>query len=527
NDICGQTFAGLWLPTPPGLLEVLRNRVCDNHPYGVLIDQARQLRFASNLILGNSTGLWLWQGSAWNSPLNAAVYNNAVVGNRDYGVRLTAWRSGAGVQVLNNIVAFNAGKGLLVQGRPFQGVLAYNDFFQNAGGAVAGLAADPIGRQGNIAADPRFLDHNGALSGNYHLAPGSPCLHAGSPAPAFRNADGSRNTMGLYGGPERRPALGWATTWKGLALLYVDHGRGDVLLCHTNARGSICRANPFNGGAWVVANHYRPLEGSSIVAVDSQGRELQRFPGFTECLDIWQSVELSVDPRDGSCWVADTRDAFRHGGPGRLAKLTLDGRIAVDLEIPGLTDVEVARPDGLVAASAGESHAFVHFFTPDGTPVASADAGEGMAIGVAVNPPGGNLLLACDSHWAWLSLDDPGVVLQQAPARLGPRTSSVTVDPNSGRILMTAFAEEDTQLSLFAPDGVVLRNSNLQGRNCSPSLTSACDVDPRDSFFIGSCYLWGEEERRWLEGIAFLDPELVEPVSRLDGPCSSVSLLRP
>jgi hypothetical protein len=38
-------------------------------------------------------------------------------------------------------------------------------------------------------------------AGRFSLSPYSPCRNAGDPAPKFNNADGSRNDMGIYGGP--------------------------------------------------------------------------------------------------------------------------------------------------------------------------------------------------------------------------------------------------------------------------------------------------------------------------------------
>ena len=56
-----------------------------------------------------------------------------------------------------------------------------------------------------------FVNH---FLGDFHLRPGSPCIHAGDPAPVYNNRDGSRNDLGAYGGPF---ALGAAPV-KGSAL---------------------------------------------------------------------------------------------------------------------------------------------------------------------------------------------------------------------------------------------------------------------------------------------------------------------
>ncbi|MBI5501067.1 MAG: right-handed parallel beta-helix repeat-containing protein [Deltaproteobacteria bacterium] len=57
---------------------------------------------------------------------------------------------------------------------------------------------EDAGHPGNIEADPRFLDPG---SGDYRLGPDSPCIDAGVPEDAFRDADGSPNDMGAFGGP--------------------------------------------------------------------------------------------------------------------------------------------------------------------------------------------------------------------------------------------------------------------------------------------------------------------------------------
>ncbi|MDP6999859.1 MAG: right-handed parallel beta-helix repeat-containing protein, partial [Candidatus Poribacteria bacterium] len=51
---------------------------------------------------------------------------------------------------------------------------------------------------GNVDVDPKFVDDE---SGDYRLGSGSPCIDAGSPGPPHKDADGSRNDMGIYGGP--------------------------------------------------------------------------------------------------------------------------------------------------------------------------------------------------------------------------------------------------------------------------------------------------------------------------------------
>jgi hypothetical protein len=59
----------------------------------------------------------------------------------------------------------------------------------------------------NIDSDPLFMnsgywEEDVWVTGDYQLAEGSPCIDAGDPAPEYDDPDGSRNDMGVYGGPD-------------------------------------------------------------------------------------------------------------------------------------------------------------------------------------------------------------------------------------------------------------------------------------------------------------------------------------
>lgn len=64
---------------------------------------------------------------------------------------------------------------------------------------------DRLGVDGNVSADPMFTDEEG---GDYTLAPRSPLVDAGTTDEAQADVDGSRNDMGIYGGP-RSIGGGW------------------------------------------------------------------------------------------------------------------------------------------------------------------------------------------------------------------------------------------------------------------------------------------------------------------------------
>ncbi|MFP4163582.1 MAG: right-handed parallel beta-helix repeat-containing protein [Chitinispirillaceae bacterium] len=180
------------------------------------------------------------------------IQNNLVVGNFAAGVRVEHCNP----EVSNNIIVFNNNLGLWCDNIS-RVEFTHNCVFGNSDGDFfdcdpeLGILAkendngDSTDRYGNIHMDPVFsgspaetrakeLDvnqptdkkkvkdpeliqivHSGKKStspgkevgrsdfeGRYSLSKYSPCLHAGAPSKKFRNADGSRNTMGITGGPK-------------------------------------------------------------------------------------------------------------------------------------------------------------------------------------------------------------------------------------------------------------------------------------------------------------------------------------
>lgn len=79
----------------------------------------------------------------------------------------------------------------------------YNDFFGLVAEGCDGTRYS--GTEGNIAADPQFTD---APGGDYSTAASSPLVDAGLEDEAYDDPDGTRNDIGLYGGP-RSVGGGW------------------------------------------------------------------------------------------------------------------------------------------------------------------------------------------------------------------------------------------------------------------------------------------------------------------------------
>ena len=192
---------------------------------GVYVDPNSAIDFRQGFIIDNSAtdgaGLLLDQGSlsltnvaaSWNNALedggallaiDGMLYATNVtlggdVAGNGGGMYLSGTASG---QMTNSIVYAETGNGIMVDGSAtFIGT--YNDVYDNAPSNYAGTT-DVTGSNGNISTSPMFTsftNDGNAYNDDWTLALGSPCIDAGDPAGNHEDADGSRNDMGAFGGP--------------------------------------------------------------------------------------------------------------------------------------------------------------------------------------------------------------------------------------------------------------------------------------------------------------------------------------
>ena len=143
--------------------------------------------FYNNLSSNQGGAIYAHTGS---SP---TIINCTIVGNwspMGGGIRL--WESGLALE--NTIIAFSdQGEAINVYGEG-EIVISYSDLYGNAGGDWTGPIEDQAGINGNMAADPLFVDTTAA---EYHLQADSPCIDAGNPDSPY-DPDGTIADIGAY-----------------------------------------------------------------------------------------------------------------------------------------------------------------------------------------------------------------------------------------------------------------------------------------------------------------------------------------
>ena len=145
-----------------------------------------------------------------------SILNSAVRDGRDYYAENQAiWVAGAASLFAMNSVIFNYG-GYAASGRAFRLAGSANNYISsNIGYSIdIEFVYGPFANnsvtynlsqtgegggvllQNRVNADPAFLDTT-----DFVLGPTSPARNAGDPDPRFNDIDGTRNDMGIYGGP--------------------------------------------------------------------------------------------------------------------------------------------------------------------------------------------------------------------------------------------------------------------------------------------------------------------------------------
>jgi parallel beta-helix repeat protein len=146
---------------------------------GISLGNATDALIANNVIFGNSASRG--GGIFWLGPNAQPVVNNTIADNTA-GSGSAVFADGFDVanRLTNNVLSGSGSQAVLECGDfndPNPPLIVYNDVFNaSSGPRYGGICTDQTGQNGNISADPLFVD---PAAGNYHLQVGSPAVDAG------------------------------------------------------------------------------------------------------------------------------------------------------------------------------------------------------------------------------------------------------------------------------------------------------------------------------------------------------------
>lgn len=145
---------------------------------GIYMVNLSDALIAGNLIAGNSAGCG--GGVYWLVPFGARgplLVNNTIADNSGAGIFADGFDAQA--LLVNNLIVASATQTALYCGN-FNDlnppIIRFNDVWSPSGGAYGGICTDQTGLNGNLSADPLFVNPGG---GNYHIRAGSPAIDAG------------------------------------------------------------------------------------------------------------------------------------------------------------------------------------------------------------------------------------------------------------------------------------------------------------------------------------------------------------
>jgi hypothetical protein len=148
--------------------------------HGIYVSNARDV--VQNNIVANVQSYGI---HCWHAATDGTIANNLVFGANAGGIIVGQGDNGSTPQgadnfvVTNNIVVHNQGYGILEEGLTG----THNRYLNNlVSGNRSGAFALQNGNedQATVVADPGFVNYRSDGTGDYHLAPGSPCIDAGT-----------------------------------------------------------------------------------------------------------------------------------------------------------------------------------------------------------------------------------------------------------------------------------------------------------------------------------------------------------
>lgn len=201
---------------------IVRNSIIENNNIGVYCMNGGSLRIYNNIVTRNFTAGIKAESS------NPSIFNNIIVQNRNIGL----WCDGVSKTTVEYNCFSGNNDGNFLNCDPELGIISEVNKNKDSTDKAYNLFSDPIfsgspAERKAIELDPNTPTKKSEIidtalakviydtlsdtvtaqqyrsaSHRYSLSEYSPCINAGNPGSKFENEDGSKNTMGIQGGPE-------------------------------------------------------------------------------------------------------------------------------------------------------------------------------------------------------------------------------------------------------------------------------------------------------------------------------------
>lgn len=184
--ITGSNDNGIYSPNNGGgTCRVFNCIITTNLDDGILFENHSVYIYNSIFAYNGQSGIHL----RWNNA-DGTLRNNIIHSNSSHGIYID---DNADPNVYSNIIYDNDNRGIYVQDGT-TGDITYNNSFENQTNYnYYGFNIGPT----NISEDPEFMDFPNDL----HLQSISPCIDTGMIGSQYNDPNGTRNDMGIFGGP--------------------------------------------------------------------------------------------------------------------------------------------------------------------------------------------------------------------------------------------------------------------------------------------------------------------------------------
>lgn len=189
NLITGGRSTGIGLSPANGSEIIQQNSILGNAGTGIYYDPiSGGAELIQNFVGGNQGPGVYWQGIAGPVVVVSNTVANNQVGCCGNGSELDAFPLNGSVTLQNNLmVATGDTPAVNCNYQAAPAAFTNNDIYSAGAGAYGSGCPDQTGANGNISADPLFVE---LLSGNFHIQAGSPAVKAGTiTAPNEPNTD--------------------------------------------------------------------------------------------------------------------------------------------------------------------------------------------------------------------------------------------------------------------------------------------------------------------------------------------------